>query len=82
MDDADAAQQRHGDGHLGLGDGVHGGADEGDVEGDIARQARLEAGFGRQEIGVLGDQRNIVVSQSRVTELLHEMVQIRVDHGR
>ena len=42
VDDADAAlaRQRHGEGHLG--DRVHGGRDERDVERDVAREARRD----------------------------------------
>jgi hypothetical protein len=69
---ADAAQKRHGNGHVRFGDGVHRRADEGDVQRDAGGQSRGDRGLGRQKIGILRDQGDIVESQPLVRELLHK----------
>ena len=38
--DPDAPAEGHGDGHVALCDGVHGGGDQGGPEGDLLRQGR------------------------------------------
>ena len=60
VDDAQASLTRHGDGQLGLRDGVHGGRDDGDVEREIARPdgahidvLGVDAGTARQEQDVV-----------------------------
>ena len=50
VDDADAALLGHGDGHGGLGDGVHGGGDDRDVERDGAGEAGARVGGGGQDL--------------------------------
>jgi len=65
---------------VGLGHGVHRRAEEGDVELDVAGQARAQTGLGRLEVGVLRYQRHVVIRQSRKPEILHELVEIDVYH--
>src|SRR5688572_32804578 len=48
------------DGQGGLGDGVHGRGDDGDVQDDVAREARAHVDFGRQDLGLLGDEEDVV----------------------
>jgi hypothetical protein len=45
MDDAQAALLRQRDRHVRLGDRVHGGADDGNVQADVARELRLGVGL-------------------------------------
>ena len=47
VDDADAAGLRHGDGQPRLGDGVHGGRQDRQVELDVAGDAGADIGLGR-----------------------------------
>ena len=60
MDDADAAGLRHGDRHPRLGDGVHGGGDDRDVEGNGAGDAGADVDVGRQHIRKAGLQQHVV----------------------
>ena len=66
VDDAEAAKLGHGDGHGGLGDGVHGGRDDRDVERDGAGQPGAGVGGGRQDLGVAGDQQHVVEGERLV----------------
>ena len=54
MDDADSALLGERNGHVRLSDGVHGGADDRNVEADITRELRLRAGACRDYIGARG----------------------------
>ena len=49
MDDAEAALLRERDRHVRFGDGVHGGADDGNIQADVARELRLGAGLSREQ---------------------------------
>ena len=60
VDDADAAELGHGDGHCALGDGVHGGRDEGDVQLDGAGEAGAGADGAGQDLAVGGDDEDVV----------------------
>ena len=51
MDDAEAALLGERDGHVGFGDRIHGGADDGDVEADVARDLSLRVGVGGHDFG-------------------------------
>ena len=63
VDDADAAFLRHGDGEARLGDRVHGGGHQRKVEPDVAREARAEVDFARQDFRVGRHQKNVVEGQ-------------------
>ena len=64
MNDAEASLLGQGDGHVRFGDGIHGGADDGDVESDIAREVSLRAGLRGNYVGARGEKKNIVKSKS------------------
>ena len=64
MNDAEAALLRQRDGHVRFGDGVHGGADDGNVQADVARELRLRAGLRRNNVGASGQQKNVIESKS------------------
>src|SRR4029077_6252937 len=51
VDDAEATLLGDGDGHVGLGYGVHGGTDNGNVELNVTREMRLRAGQRGDYIG-------------------------------
>ena len=74
MDDPDTALTGDRDGQPGLGDRVHGGADDRDVDRDAAGQPRAGVGFGRQDGGFSGDQRHIVEGQSHRQGRLQHVV--------
>ena len=70
VDHADAAGLRHGDRHARLGDGVHGGGDDRDVERDGAGDAGADIDFGRQHIRKAGLQQHVVEGKaSRMPEI-------------
>ena len=60
VDDAEAALLGHGDGQARLGDGVHGRGDDGDVEADVAGQARGDVDEVRMDVGLGGTEQNVV----------------------
>ena len=60
VDDAETAGLRHGDGELGLGDGVHRRRHDRQVEGDGAGQPRAEPGVGGEHGRVAGGKEHIV----------------------
>ena len=66
VDDAEAALLGHGDGHGGLGDGVHRRRDDRDVERDGAGEAGAGVGGGGQDLGVAGDQQHVVEGERLV----------------
>ena len=77
MDDADAALPGDGDGHAVLGDGIHGGADQRDVQMDLAGQAGVQIDVGGQHIAGSGDEQHIVKGQSLLDKLLSGVL---IDH--
>jgi hypothetical protein len=60
VDDADAALLGHGDGHARRGHGVHGRADEGDVEGDVAAQPGGDRGLLGDDVRLGRDDEDVV----------------------
>ena len=60
MDNSDAALLCHGDGEARLGDGVHGGAEQRNIQSDIASDSCLRAHLGRNHFTVGRDKQNVV----------------------
>jgi hypothetical protein len=60
VDDADAAFLGDRDREPGLGDGVHRGRDQGQVQPDPARQAGGKVDFARQDVRVRGYEQDVV----------------------
>ena len=60
---ADTALTGNGDGHIGLGDRVHGRGHQGDIQGNILGQLGGQIHFVGQHIGLCRDQQNIVKGQ-------------------
>jgi hypothetical protein len=60
VDDADAAFLCHGDGQAGLGDGIHCGGNQRNIERDAARQAGLQIDLVGQDKRMGGNQQNVV----------------------
>ena len=60
VDDPDAALLGQGDGHPGHGHGVHGRADEGDVERDVPAQARRDRGVLGDDVGLGREDEDVV----------------------
>ena len=63
VDDADAAFLRHGDGQARLGDGVHGGGQDGQAEADGAGELGAEVDFAGKDRGAGRNQQDVVESQ-------------------
>ena len=63
MDDAESALLGERDGHVGFGDRVHGGADDGDVEMDVARDLGLGIDAGGHNLRARGNEENVVESK-------------------
>lgn len=66
MDDADATQAGQANGHVGFGDGVHSGGDDGDVEMEVAGKMGAQANFAGQYGRVTGHQQNVIKVRARV----------------
>ena len=66
VDDAHAAVLGHGDGHRGLGDGVHRRGDQRDVERDGAGEPGAGVGGGGQHLGIGGHQQHVVEGERLV----------------
>ena len=64
MNDADAALLGERDRHVRFGDRVHGGADDGNVQADIARELRLRVGLRGNNVGARGQQQHVIESKS------------------
>ena len=69
VDDPDTAFLRHGDRRARLGDGVHRGGEERDVEADGARQLGRDVGVARQDLGSGGNQEHVVEGEP-LTQLI------------
>jgi len=67
VDDPETSVKGDGDGHLSLGDGVHGGREEGAVEGDLLGDFGLEGDFRGGKIDLSGQDQEIVVGQSSLS---------------
>ena len=77
MDDANAALPGDGDGHAVLGDGIHGGADQGDIQPDLLRQLGVQVHVGGQHVAGRWDQQHIVKGEALLDELLGGVL---IDH--
>ena len=73
VNDADAAFLRERDREPRLGDGVHGGRDDRDVQREGARELGLELNFARQELGVSGLEEDVVESERLVNDPHREL---------
>ena len=63
MHDTNAAFLRDGNGQTGFGHGVHGGGYQGKVQADVAGELRRKGSVLGQDLGVRGDEENVVKSQ-------------------
>ena len=72
---ADAAGPRHGDGHVGLGDGVHGGGDERNVQGDGAGEAAAGRDLARMNGRIPRHEEDVVEGEAGLgTDDAHALV--------
>ena len=55
-----------GDGHVALGHGIHGGAEQGDIEANPPRKLGGDVNVRRQDLAVAGFQENVVEGQTEV----------------
>jgi hypothetical protein len=72
VDDADAAFLGNGDGQPRFRHRVHGGRDQGQVQADVAGELGGEGGVLGQDLGVRGDEQNVVKCE-RFAEEAHEV---------
>ena len=70
---AEPALAGHRDRHPRLGDGVHGGADEGHADGELPGQPGGGVDVGRREVGVARQQQDVVVGEPEGGELVGEL---------
>lgn len=73
VDDTHTTHQTHGDGHLGLGDRVHGRREERSVEGDVLGHLGAEADVGSGEVDESGKNEKVVVSETTVLARVDEL---------
>lgn len=66
MDDADTAVAGHGGGHGSLGDGIHIGGEEGNVEFKLFGDAGIDAGLAREDLAEAGGEGDIVEGEANV----------------
>ena len=64
VNDAEAALLRQRNRHVRFGHRIHGGADDGNIQADVARELRLRVGIRRNHIGTRRQQKNVVKSKS------------------
>jgi hypothetical protein len=62
VDNADTAEESHEDGHLGLGDGVHGRGHERQLQRDALGNLGIEGDFMGSEANVAGQDKEVVVT--------------------
>ena len=77
VNDTKAALQSDVDGHLVLGDGVHGGRDEWGLEGDTLGDGGIESHGRGSEANVTRQQQEVIVSQAAVLGGIHELVEVK-----
>ena len=70
MDDAEPAQAPERDREARLGDGIHGGGEDRDVEADLVRKAGLGGDLGREDVTAGRDQEDVVEGQTFLGELV------------
>ena len=70
MDDAHAALLRNGNGQARFGDCVHGRRDQGQVQANVAGELGRKGGVLGKDLGVSGDEKNVVKRQ-RFAEEAH-----------
>ena len=64
MNEAEAAVERHGDGHARFGDGVHVGGNRRDVQVQAVRERGVELRVARQDFRIQRRQRDVVIRQA------------------
>lgn len=74
VDNTQTALQSHVDGHLMLGDRVHGRGQEGRLQGDALGDGRVEVDLGGGEADVARQDQEVVVRQATVLLGVHEVV--------
>lgn len=76
VNDTKTTLQSHVDSHLVLGDGVHGGRNEGSLESDALGDRSIERHRRGSEANVAGKQQEVVVGKTTVLGSIHELVEI------
>ena len=82
VDDTKTALQGHVDGHLVLGDGVHGRGHEGRLEGDALGDGRVESDLGGGEADVSRHHEEVIVGKTAVLLRVHQVLDIEAIAGR
>lgn len=74
MNNANAAKEGETDGHVGLGDGVHGATQKGRFQRDVAGDLGLGADVRGREINLSGKHKEIVVCEATLDARVHELL--------
>lgn len=75
------ALESHVDGHLVLGDSVHGGRDEGRLKRNTLSDGGVERHLGGSEANVAREQQEVIVGQTAVLGRVHELVEVEAILG-
>src|SRR5438094_645054 len=70
MDDTETAEATKRDGEPRVRDRIHGGGEDGNVEADLVREARLGGDLGREDVATGRDQEDVVEGQTFLGELV------------
>lgn len=76
VNDTQTALESHVDGHLVLSDRVHGGRDEGSLEGDALGDGGIKRHRGGGKANVARQKEEIVVRQATMLGGVHQLVQV------
>ena len=76
VNNPDAAFAGDGDGQPRLGDGIHGRADDGNVDLDVASQSRTHVDFTRQDLRFGRNQHDIVIGQPQTWFLIEHVFSV------
>jgi hypothetical protein len=82
MNDAHAALLGQCDRHVGLGDSVHGSADDGNVQADIARELRLRIGQRGNNIGARGQQQHVIEGEGLRNRKMNHIACLGGERGK
>src|SRR5690606_36028128 len=78
VDDADTAFLGEGDGEAGLGDGIHGGGYQGDIQFDGASEPGLQGYVPTDHFGVARNQENVIEGESFLCNAQHRVNLLRL----
>lgn len=81
VDDSKTALQSHMNGHLVLGNGVHGGRHEGGLESDTLGDGGIKRHLRGRKANVARQQQEVIIGQTAVLGRVHELVDVKAILG-